>query len=57
MKKKSISCLLPVINETFSLKQTIDILESNSKEFIREYIILIADIKDVQKLVVHLLEP
>jgi hypothetical protein len=36
----SVSILLPVINETFSLKQTMDIVAASSDEDIREYIII-----------------
>jgi glycosyltransferase involved in cell wall biosynthesis len=37
----SVSIILPVINETFSLRQTIEIIESENPNFIVEYIIVI----------------
>ena len=40
MSQFSVSVLLPVINETFSLKQTVDIIASSSAEFIEEYLII-----------------
>src|SRR5258708_1568494 len=40
MNEFSVSVLLPVINETFSLKQTVDIIAASSTEFIEEYIII-----------------
>jgi glycosyltransferase involved in cell wall biosynthesis len=40
MIKYSVSILLPVINETFSLKQTVDIIASGNAEDIEEYIII-----------------
>lgn len=36
----SISILLPVINETFSLKQTVFIIDASVDEYIEEYIII-----------------
>jgi hypothetical protein len=36
----SASILLPVINETFSLKQTLDIIAASRAEYIEEYIII-----------------
>jgi hypothetical protein len=36
----STSILLPVINETFSLKQTVDIIAASSAEYVEEYIII-----------------
>ena len=37
----NISVLLPVINETYSLKKTIDIINQSSKQDIKEYLIII----------------
>ncbi len=39
----SVSIILPVINETFSLKQTFEILESQNKQYIKEYLIIICN--------------
>lgn len=40
MNTFSVSILLPVINETFSLKQTVDIINSSCAEFIEEYMVI-----------------
>jgi hypothetical protein len=40
MNNISVSILLPVINETFSLKQTIDIIAASSSNYIEEYLIV-----------------
>lgn len=39
----SVSILLPVINETFSLEQTFETLENQNKQDIKEYLILICN--------------
>jgi len=39
----SVSIILPVINETFSLRQTFDILESQNSRDIKEYLVIICD--------------
>ena len=36
-----VSVILPVVNETYSLRQTIEIINKTSSEYIREYIIVI----------------
>ena len=38
----NISVLLPVINETYSLRKTIQIINESSKNYIKEYLILIS---------------
>ncbi len=38
----NISVLLPVINETYSLRKTIQIIDESSKNYIKEYLILIS---------------
>lgn len=40
MTNFSVSILLPVINETFSLRQTVDITAADNLEFIKEYVII-----------------
>lgn len=42
MPLTSVSILLPVINETFSLRQTVDILEAENCDIIKEYIIVVS---------------
>ncbi len=39
----SVSCIIPVINETFSLEQTVRIVEEENGTDILEYIILVSD--------------
>jgi hypothetical protein len=43
----SVSIVLPVINETFSLSQTIDILETENGDVIKEYIIVVSPRKTI----------
>lgn len=45
MPNFSVSCIVPVINETFSLQQTIDMLEQQNAGDILEYILPVSDIK------------
>lgn len=59
----SVSCVIPVINETFSLEQTVRILEEENGTDILEYIIVVSDalttpgsfkvIKTLQELMPH----
>jgi glycosyltransferase involved in cell wall biosynthesis len=42
-KLESVSVILPVMNETFSLRETVDIILRDAKEFIRELIIVVCD--------------
>jgi glycosyltransferase involved in cell wall biosynthesis len=44
----SVSVLLPVINETFSLSKTVDILEAENGDVIKEYIIIVSPKKTIQ---------
>ena len=39
----SVSIILPVLNETYSLRQTVDIIESNCAEDVGQYIIMVCD--------------
>ena len=57
MSKLNVSVILPVINETFSLQKTIEIIIQNSKEDISEIIIVVSKDKttdDSLKLINHL---
>ena len=36
-----VSVILPVVNETYSLRQTVEIINKTSSEYIREYIIVV----------------
>ena len=44
-KKQKFDIFLPVIDETFSLKKTIDIIEKHSSEFISHYFIVMSKVK------------
>ena len=57
MSKFKVSVILPVINETFSLEKTVEIIIKNSKEDISEIIIVVSKEKtndDSLKLINHL---
>ena len=41
----NVSVILPVINETFSLRQTVDILLKENKEAIQEILIMTAKVR------------
>ena len=43
----SVSILLPVINETFSLIETVKILEAENSDVIKEYVIVISPKKTI----------
>ena len=43
----SVSILLPVINETFSLIETVNILEAENSDLIKEYVIIISPKKTI----------
>jgi hypothetical protein len=43
----SVSIVLPVINETFSLSRTVDILETENGDVIKEYIIVVSPRKTI----------
>ena len=44
---ESVTIILPVINETFSLRQTIEILEAENGDVIKEYIIVVSPQKTI----------
>ena len=48
MYKYKVSVILPVINETFSLEKTIEIIIKNSKKDISEIIIIVSKNKTSQ---------
>ncbi len=48
-KKQKFDIFLPVIDETFSLEQTIKIIESQSSNFISKYFIVLSNTKTKQK--------
>lgn len=52
MDKKDISIILPVINETFSLEETVDILMKEDQPDIKEIIAVVAKITTPESLVV-----
>ena len=57
MSKLKVSVILPVINETFSLQKTVEIIIQNSKEDISEIIIVVSKDKttdDSLRLINHL---
>ena len=57
MSKLKVSVILPVINETFSLQKTVEIIIQNSKEYISEIIIVVSKDKttdDSLRLINHL---
>ena len=57
MSKLKVSVILPVINETFSLQKTVEIIIQNSKEYVSEIIIVVSKDKttdDSLKLINHL---
>ena len=57
MSKLNVSVILPVINETFSLQKTVEIIIQNSKEDISEIIIVVSKDKTTDyslKLINHL---
>ena len=49
MTEFSVTCIVPVINETFSLQQTIDMLEQQNKADILEYILAVSDTKTTKE--------
>lgn len=40
---ESVTVVLPVLNETYSLTQTVDAILESSKPYLREFLIVIAD--------------
>ncbi len=42
-KLESVSVILPVMNETISLRETVEIILRNAREFIREFLIVVCD--------------
>jgi glycosyltransferase involved in cell wall biosynthesis len=40
---ESVSIILPVMNETYSLRQTVEVIEQTSKSDVKEYLIVICD--------------
>ena len=57
MSKLKVSVILPVINETFSLQKTVEIIIQNSKEYVSEIIIVVSKDKttdDSLRLINHL---
>ena len=50
MSKISISCILPVLNETYSLRYTVKYLERTCGDDIKEYLIVICDRTELESL-------